>query len=153
VQEFIAEVELRYGKSVIRTKGRNSITWVHPLLFIDIALAISPRLKIETYQWIIDDLCGIRDNSGDSFKEMCGYLYDHYPNKYEFPKFVKEVSAKIRRACNYSSEHENWNYASKEQLKMRDDLHKAIAGFADVLRKPEEAVRIALTQHQKRLRG
>jgi hypothetical protein len=45
--EFVAELESKYTKVKISGKGRGKHTWVHPLLFIDLALAISPKLKIE----------------------------------------------------------------------------------------------------------
>ena len=47
---FIEELDKKFGKSIVKGRGRTNHTWVHPLLFIDIALAISPELKIEVYQ-------------------------------------------------------------------------------------------------------
>ena len=41
-QEFIAELESKFGKVKISARGRGQHTWIHPLLFIDMALAISP---------------------------------------------------------------------------------------------------------------
>lgn len=56
-QEFIAELEKEFGKTVVKSQN-GSHTWVHPLLFIDLALAlsaaISPKLKIEVYEWLLD---------------------------------------------------------------------------------------------------
>ena len=80
-KEFIANLEYKYGKVKINSRGKGSHTWVHPLLFIDIALAISPKLKIEVYEWLFDELIKYRDESGDSYKQMCGYLYANSINK------------------------------------------------------------------------
>src|SRR5574344_1338225 len=41
-QEFIAALSEKHGDVLKIGRGRNSATWVHPLLFIDMALAISP---------------------------------------------------------------------------------------------------------------
>ena len=61
--EFISSIEKKHGKAIISGKGRGSHTWVHPYLFIDIALAISPDLKIEVYEWIYDSLIKYRNIS------------------------------------------------------------------------------------------
>ena len=49
-KEFINALKDQYGKVLISGCGHH--TWVHPLLFIDIALAINPQLKIEVYKTI-----------------------------------------------------------------------------------------------------
>ena len=67
-KEFINELEKKTGsKVVIKNRGRGVHTWVHPYLFIDIALAISPVLKIEAYEWLFDSLIKYRNDSGDSY--------------------------------------------------------------------------------------
>ncbi len=138
-QEFMAELEARDGVSKITSKGRGAVTWVHPLLFIDIALAISPQLKLEVYGWLMDELCKTRDDSGESYKYMCGVLWVRQKNKREFSTYISDVALKIQRACGVT----DWQTASKAQLKLRDDLHKSIATLADALNHNEEAVRIA----------
>ena len=52
--------------------GRGQHLWVHPLLFIDMALWLNPKLKLEVYEWLFDKLLMYRNDSGDSFKRMCG---------------------------------------------------------------------------------
>ena len=66
--EFIAELEKEYGSAI----SKGSKTWVHPFLFIDLALAISPKLKIEAYTWLYDQLLSNRNDSGDSYKKCVG---------------------------------------------------------------------------------
>jgi len=48
-KEFMAELAKSNLTVKVSRPGRSSHTWVHPFLFIDIALAISPTLKIEVY--------------------------------------------------------------------------------------------------------
>ena len=67
-KEFIAELEKQFGVIKINSKGKNQHTWVHPFLFIDMALAISPTLKIQVYSWLMDALLKYRNESGDSNK-------------------------------------------------------------------------------------
>ncbi len=144
-KEFIAELESRFGKGEIKKsgRGRGHHTWLHPLLFIDMALAISPTLKVEVYQWIMDELVKSRNDSGNSYKAMCGALYVRTRSKTAFPSYIGKVALKIKKKCNVT----DWETATEEQLKLRDKLHSDIALLADVLNNNDEAVRLALEKN------
>lgn len=146
-KEFIEELEKKYDKVKISGRGRNSHTWVHPYLFIDIALAISPKLKIETYQWITDYLLKYRNDSGDSFKKMSGALYLKCPNKREFQNIISDVSNKIKEACNVESWDE-WQSSNEETLNLRNKIHENIALLVDIL-PIDEAVKIGILKAKK----
>lgn len=139
-KEFIAELEARYGEVKKNARGKGSHTWMHPLLFIDMALAISPKIKIETYEWMFDQLIKSRNESGDSYKAMCGAMYVRARSKTNFYQYVQEVARKIKQACQVA----DWNSATESQLKLRDKLHNDIALLADVLNNNDEAVRLAI---------
>lgn len=140
VKEFMSELEKKYGQIKISGRGRNSSTWVHPLLFIDLALAISPTLKIEVYEWIMDELIRFRNDSGDSYKKMIGCLYERYSNKRDFPDYIKKVALQIKKKCEVA----DWETATEKQLELRDKIHENIALLADVLNNADEAVRIGI---------
>jgi hypothetical protein len=142
-KEFIETLKNKYGEVKVNSKGKNSHTMVHPLLFIDIALAISPQLKVEVYEWLYDNLILFRNDSGDSYKEMCNALYGLYPNKREFPFYIANVAENIKKQINV----ENWQTATEEQLKLRDKIHNAIKLLCNVLRNPNEAVRLGLHEY------
>ena len=110
------------------------------LLFIDIALAISPDLKIEVYGWLYDHLIADRNNSGDSYKLMCGALYSNAKNKARFAGVICDIAFKIQAKCGVK----NWQHATEEQLKQRDDIHKFIALIASNTRDNEGAIRMGL---------
>lgn len=143
--EYIEEIEKRHGKAKISARGRGQHTWIHPLLFIDMALSISPKLKIEAYSWMFDHLIKYRNDSGDSYKIMCGCLFAHSKNKVNFYQYVREVAGKIKLACHVK----DWNEATEDQLKLRDKLHNNIGLLSDVLNNNEEAVRIAILKAVK----
>jgi hypothetical protein len=143
--EFIKELEKKYGKVIIKGRGRSSHTWVHPLLFIDIALSISPKLKIETYEWLYDNLIKNRNNSGDSFKKMAGVLWVNCTNKSEFSDFIKDVCYKIRLECNV----DDWQKANEKQLELRDKIHNNISLLGNVLRNNNEAVRLGIIESKR----
>ena len=138
-QEFIKELEEKFGEVKKATKGRNAATWVHPLLFIDMALAISPKLKLEVYGWLFDELIKNRNNSGDSYKEMCGYLFAHSDNKRDFSANIKRLAFLVKQKCNV----EDWQSATEQQLAKRDKIHRDIGRLANVLNSNSEAIRLA----------
>lgn len=139
-KEFEADLKQRYGEVKIVSKGKNQHTWVHPLIFIDIALNISPKLKIETYEWIFDNLIKFKNDSGVSYKKMCGSLFAKTKSPSTFHKFIEKVADKIKLACNV----EDWNKATEEQLKKRDKIQDNISLLADILNDVEKAVELAI---------
>jgi len=142
--EFIEELDKKYNsKSLIIVRGKNAETWVHPLLFIDIALAINPKLKVEVYEWMFDHLIRNRNISGDSYKEMASAIYAIYPNKQEFSKHMTRVADYIRKSLKVN----DWQQATEEQLALRDKIHVAIKLFCNVLRDTDQAVRLGVAEY------
>jgi len=141
--EFIEELNNKYDIVISKGRGRNSVTWVHPLLFIDIALAMNPSLKIEVYEWLFDNLIKFRNDSGDSYKEMSAAIWQRFQNKREFPKYIIRVANYIRKACKV----EDWNAATEEQLKQRDKIHYSIKTLTNVLTNTDEAVRLGVKEN------
>ena len=144
--EFIGELDKKYGSVITFGRGRSSTTWVHPLLFIDIALAINVKLKIEVYEWLFDNLIKFRNDSGDSYKEMSAALYQRTTNKREFPDYIQSVALQIKEALGV----EDWQHASEYQLKQRDTIHNTIRLLCNVLNNKDEAVRLGIHENVNR---
>jgi len=140
VKEFIKELEKKYGTVKISGRGRGHHTWVHPLLFIDMALAISPALKVEVYEWIYDYLLEYRNDSGDSYKKMCGAIYLKISNKSDFKAYITNTDLKIQHACGVT----DWQRDTQDQLKLRTKIHENVSLLSDVLSDINQAVRIAI---------
>jgi hypothetical protein len=140
-KEFIFELENNLNSAVkIASRGRNAITWIHPFLFIDLALTISPKLKIEVYSWLYDELLKYRNNSGDSYKKMCGSLFANCNNKSTFHRGISITAQLIQNACDVK----DWQTATEQQLRLRDKIHENIALLCDVLRDNNQAIRIGI---------
>jgi hypothetical protein len=140
-KEFINELETQLNISVkIASRGRNASTWLHPYLFIDLALTISPKLKIEVYSWLYDELLRYRNDSGDSYKLMAGSLWKTAKNKTTFYKSMSTVALMIQKACNVT----DWQKATEQQLRLRDKIHNNISLLADILRDNNQAVRLGI---------
>ena len=153
LENFQKQLEDEYGKENIKQarKGRvNGGTWVHPLLAIDIALALSPKLKIEVYKWIHDELLKNRNNSGDSYNMMVGALFAKCTNYTEFKNFITKVATIIRKECGVAKSSD-WESASADQLEHRDELHSTITTLANVL-SSSKAHRIAVVEGVKEVR-
>ena len=106
---------------VVASKGRNGGTYVHPLLFVDIALWFSPKLKIAVYEWLMDNLEELRDECGDNFKDMNIALDNYYQigSKYYI---YSNVARMIKKAVGVA----DWNTANENQLKLRERIHDEI---------------------------
>ncbi len=138
--EFVKELESKFGKVKSVGRGRNAQTWVHPFLFIDIALAISPKLKIETYQWIMDSLLKYRNDSGDSYKRMCGALFCRSKAKTSFSINISRVAKVIKFECGVT----DWQTATEKQLLLRDKIQDSIYLLSDVLTDVDSIVKISI---------
>lgn len=143
--EFKKELEAKYGNVMSSSRGRNSNTWVHPLLFIDIALAINPKLKIEVYEWLFDNLIRFRNDSGDSYKEMSAAIYTRFSNKREFPNYIQKVAKQIKLGLKV----DDWQKATEDELRKRDLIHNSIRLLCNVLNDTEQAVRLGIKENIK----
>lgn len=139
-KEFIKEMESQFGKVVDAKKGKYGGTWMHPFLCIDLALSIDPKLKIEVYKWLYDELLKYRNDSGDSYKKMCGSLFENCSNKSTFHRGISKTAEMIKNACNVS----DWQTATELQLRLRDKIHYNIALLCDILRDNNQAIRIGI---------
>lgn len=139
VKEFIANLENQFGKVLISGRGRGNHTWVHPYLFIDMALSISPSLKIEVYGWIYDSLLKYRNDSGDSFKKMSGALYINSKNKSLFTKDIIRYATEIKKTVGC----DNWETATEDQLTLRNRIHDNVSLLTDLIPN-DDAIRIGI---------
>lgn len=135
-QELIKEVCLaeviRFEDAKKAARGKNGGTWIHPVIFIDMAMWYSPKLKVRIINWVLDGLMEIRDESGESFKRMNKTLSRIFPNEFENPLSFIKVSKVIAEACNVSEGPDKWQKATKKQLELRDNIQKNIELIADL---------------------
>lgn len=142
--EFIQEIEKDNGSEAVQRKGKGagSKTWVHPLLLIDIALALNPKFKLEVYQWMYDELLRFRNQSGSSYSKMAGALYETSTDKGRFHKEMITIANHIKNTLNV----DDWNSTTQEKLKQRDEIHNNIALLCKVMRDRNQIVRLAIEE-------
>jgi len=137
---FIEAMEKEFGQVIIKGKGRNSVTWVHPYIFIDLALAINPELKIQVYSWIYDFLIKYRNDSGDSYKRMVGAVYCKFANKSAFPRYIQDYASKIKSSIGVI----DWNKATEKQLEQRNKIQDLCSVLVNVMTDTDKALSVAL---------
>lgn len=121
-QNSSKESDLNNG--LIETKrGKNGGTWMHPYLFIDLAMWLSPEFKITVIRWVYDNLIKLRNEAGDSFKDVNEALFDKYPS---LPPFgYAHEATMINKLVFGNSDTGQRNLASESQLEMLKALQKA----------------------------
>lgn len=128
-------------------KGKKGYTaWLHPHLFLDILLWANPNFKVEIYDWLFDYLIESRINSADSYKNMCGSLWLFCSRKDKFKQNIAKLTQNIKKLMGV----DDWNKASAEQLKRRDDLQMMISDLAETLQNPNEAIRLAFVNYERK---
>ena len=138
--EFIRSLTSDYGIVVRSKAGRYGGTWVHPLLAIDIALAIDPDLKKAVYSWVYDELIKNRRESCDSYKLMSAELYSNHKNVRNFPDYISGVALQIKKELKVN----DWERADEATLMKRNQIHESIAAMARGTRDNDVAVKAGI---------
>lgn len=114
------------------SRGKGGGTWIHPILFIDMAMWYSPELKVRVLKWVQDGLLMARDNSGDSYKLMSSSLNRQFPEEMSKPVSYISVANQIAAACRVGTAKDKWEKASEAQLRKRDKIQETVAMIADL---------------------
>lgn len=145
-KEFIEELENRIRDKCYIKGAKSKTGWVHPFLMLDMLLWANPKFKVEVYSWLNDFLIQNRVNSGDSYIRMCGVLYRYSKQKSQFNVAIRMIGKQIKDFIGVSE----WNKASQEQLKRRDELQSFIADLAETLQNSKEAVRLGFVNYKRK---
>ncbi|MEG0848518.1 MAG: KilA-N domain-containing protein [Myroides sp.] len=86
-----------------KRKGINGGTWMHPLLFIDFAMWLNPKFKVQVLRFVYDQLIKFRNEAGDSYKEMCSEI-SQIVNKGNLQSAIQCIAKGIN--FNVYGEHE-----------------------------------------------
>ena len=89
---------------VLKSRGKNGGTWMHPFLFIDFAMWINPSFKYEVLKFVYDQMIKYRNEAGDAYKELSAAIYN-IVDKSQMPAMMAQIS----KGINYVvfGEHRN----------------------------------------------
>lgn len=116
-------VDVNMKDLVMKTKRwNNGWTWVHPYIFLDIAMWLSVDFKVMCYGWLYDNLIKFRDEAWDNYKLVTAAIADTWESFIEEAKMMNQVVfwyhlPDIRRV------------ATEEQLKNLNIVQKANAKY------------------------
>lgn len=139
VSDFVAELEKETGQQSYYKATKSSSGWVHPFLALKFLTHYNPKLEIQIYKWLLDYLIDNRISSGDSFNKMSGVLFKHSVNKAKFPKNIQIVASEIKKMIGV----DDWNRATENQLKRRDELQNLIADLTTSLGDCRQGITLA----------
>jgi len=121
------------------------------VVFIDLAMWYSPKLKLKIINWVLDGLMEVRDESGESFKRMNSTLRRCFPGEFENPLSFIKVSTAIAEACNVGKGEDRWQRANKQQLELRTRIQENIELIADLCPNAGECINKAISKAKTRL--
>lgn len=132
IDELCLVENIKFDEAKKSGRGKHGGTWVHPIVFADMAMWYSPQLKVKILKWVQDGLLMARDESGDEFKAMMSELSRVFPNEMSNPMRYAEVSRLIASACKVGTDKDKWQKASEEQLKLRKKIQSNAVILADM---------------------
>ena len=140
-EEGLNEDQIKTSK-----RGKYGGTWVHPLIFVDFLMWISPEFHYAGLKLIYDNVIKYRDAGGNSFKKVNAALLDngYIKSGFEYSQLAKEVGQR----CNAPTLIEDkpngkqkikydWNSARQDILERRDELQTKLVGLINLKIMPD----------------
>ena len=88
----------------------------------------------------MDSLLKYRNDSGDSYKKMCGALFCRIKGKTNFPHTISKIAKLIKFECGV----DDWQTATERQLLLRDKIQDSIYLLSDVLTDVDQIVKVSI---------
>lgn len=119
IEALMTEESFKERKSVvIKTRGKNGGTWMHPLLFIDFAMWINPSFKVKVLRFVYDQLVEYRHQAGNSYRRMCERIAQ-VSKKGDIPKNISSI-AKAVNIVVYGIHEKQMRNKQAEESSMRE---------------------------------
>lgn len=108
-------------------RGKNGGTWMHPYLFIDFAMWLSPEFKVSVIRWVYDNVIKLRNECGDKFKDVNEALFELKPNSAPFT-YSNEANM-INKLVFGTVDKGQRNLASEKQLELLKQMQRLDVGL------------------------
>jgi hypothetical protein len=74
------------------TRGKYGATWMHPYLFMDFAMWLNPKFKLDVIKFVYDQLIKFRHDAGDAYKQMCEALKTIGATKDDYASISRQLN-------------------------------------------------------------
>jgi len=118
---FIEQLKKEGIQNPLSTSNKG--TWMHPKLFIDLAMWVSVEFKSIVIDYVLDGLIKSRHAAGDYYNEMCSTIlrvYVDYYNKKPPATIYMEEARRVRHLVTNKSRNE----MTEQELKQITYLQK-----------------------------
>ena len=116
----------------LKSRGKyNGGTWMHPMLFIDFAMWISPTFKYDVLKFVYDQMIAYRNEAGDAYRELSMAVA-----RIVTPNFMASAMRQTAEAINWCvfNQHETAiRNKHGEETKMRQlfELERKVASLIE----------------------
>ena len=119
--------ELKNALSVTSRGKQNGGTWMHPILFIKLAMYLSPRFEYHVLRFVSDELIKYRNEAGDAYKEMSSAVAKIVPSAF-LPTSIQKVAQALNFIVYNQHESEIRNKQAEEsKVRELSELEKDVA--------------------------
>jgi len=127
VEAIILEEDFNSRNSVyLKSAGRYGGTWMHPYLFIDFAMWLNPKFKLQVIKFVHDQLINLRHQSGDNYKQLCTSL-----SRFEGVDF-SEVGKMLNYVVFKDHEKSKRNFATIEEQEELQQLERDLIKYIEM---------------------
>ena len=142
----------RQNSPYLSSRGKCGGTWVHPVLFIDLAMWLNASFKYDVIKFVSDQMIRYRNDAGDAYRELSSAIMKIVPKDF-MPKAMQKVGEALNWVIFNSHEKMLRNKHGEEQ-KQRElwQLEKKIADLVNegFLTDYESLIGYLRIQYQKR---
>lgn len=132
LNEEIAQTEIS-AMAIIEKKGRNTSkgrtkdeVWMHPYLFIDFAMWLNPKFKLQVIKFVYDQLIEQRTLAGDNYKTLSSSIVKL--KGYSFQEVAKAIQWIVYNKTGKDLRQK----ATQEQLQEINDIQTKMAFAIDM---------------------
>ena len=128
ISALLSEFDFKDGNSpYLTSRGKYSGgTWMTPLLFIDFAMWLNPKFKVQVLKFVYDELIKCRTAAGDNYNVLAKSIAS-LPDV-DYPKVARALNSIVFN----KHERDIRNTATPQQLQDMDELQRKLAFSVDM---------------------
>jgi len=128
LKALISEENLdKKNPAYVSVRGKNGGTWMHPLLFIDFAMWLSPTFKVKVLKFVSDQMLSYRNEAGEAYKKLASAVRTIVKSN-EMQKTMQTIAKGLNWIIVGKHEHMIRNeYGTEEKQREYFELERQVA--------------------------